>query len=380
MANAQGWTKINSGTSEWLLSVCFPTKDIGYVVGWSGTILKTSNGGSSWTQQSSGTFNVLHSVAFCNANIGYVAGEYGTVLKTVDGGTHWMDVSPGISEPLLSVSFPTTVNGFVSGGAFLGTPDAGITWPVYLSGMPDWYSCIYFQNVDTGFATTYSGNIMKTVNGGLTWTTVHNAFGRLNSIYFTNESRGIAVGENAAGKAVILKTTDGGLTWDNNTFDNLPSLSSVHFPCPDTGYAVGGDGTILKSTNRGGSWVHQFSGTNLWLKAVCFFDKDNGLIAGTSGLILKTNDGGVLGIAEFAENKHTCNIYPNPSKDILWIEMPADTKKIIASIIDIHGRSVITENLSGERISINIKDLPSGVYMIRLFSDRNIIIERFIKE
>ena len=54
-----------------------------------GTILRTTNGGTTWTSQSSGTTNYLNGVSFTDANTGTVVGDNGTILRTTNGGTNW---------------------------------------------------------------------------------------------------------------------------------------------------------------------------------------------------------------------------------------------------------------------------------------------------
>ena len=71
-------------------------------------------------------------------------------------------------------------------------------------------------------------------------------------------------------------------------------LYDVHFPVPDTGYAVGIDGIILKTTNGGSGWISlgSFSYTNT-LYSIFFINANNGFAVGDSGTILKTVDGGI---------------------------------------------------------------------------------------
>ena len=54
----------------------------GIVVGFQGTILRTTNGGANWTAENSGTINNLWSVTFTDANNGTIVGQGGTVLRT----------------------------------------------------------------------------------------------------------------------------------------------------------------------------------------------------------------------------------------------------------------------------------------------------------
>src|SRR5690349_3087551 len=55
-------------------------------VGASGTILRTTDGGSTWAIQSSGTGASLSGVAFKDATTGTVVGQWATILRTRDGG------------------------------------------------------------------------------------------------------------------------------------------------------------------------------------------------------------------------------------------------------------------------------------------------------
>ena len=108
--------------------------DIGYVVGFGGTILKTTNGGSSWTSLSSGTTNDLYAVDFVDAFIGYAVGEgYNPclVLKTTDGGFNWIDKSSGLpytNFSCLAVDFIDANAGFIGGSGLYKTTDGGDTW------------------------------------------------------------------------------------------------------------------------------------------------------------------------------------------------------------------------------------------------------------
>ena len=80
------WIQQPSPTTNLLRSVCFIDENTGFIVGEFGTILKTTNGGTTWTSISSGTGNTLYSVKFPDATTGYIAGDNGTIMKTADGG------------------------------------------------------------------------------------------------------------------------------------------------------------------------------------------------------------------------------------------------------------------------------------------------------
>ena len=69
-----------------MISVSFTDANNGTAVGYNGTILRTTNGGTNWTSQSSGTTNCLNGVSFTDANNGTAVGGYGTILRTTNGG------------------------------------------------------------------------------------------------------------------------------------------------------------------------------------------------------------------------------------------------------------------------------------------------------
>jgi hypothetical protein len=55
-------------------------------VGANGTILRTTDGGSTWKEQSSGTSELLKGVCFTDAHTGIIVGDHGIILRTTDGG------------------------------------------------------------------------------------------------------------------------------------------------------------------------------------------------------------------------------------------------------------------------------------------------------
>ncbi len=68
----QGWYAQASGTTVNLLAVSFTDANTGTAVGEGqfGTILRTTDGGTTWTAQSSGTTRWLRGVSFIDTNTG----------------------------------------------------------------------------------------------------------------------------------------------------------------------------------------------------------------------------------------------------------------------------------------------------------------------
>ena len=285
-----------------LNSVHFPDANTGYAVSDYGSILKTTNGGTTWTVKSNGTNNNLCSVYFTNSNTGYAVGVYGTIIKTINGGNTWTTLSSGTTQYLRSIYFYDVNTGYAVGsnGTILKTTNGGNTWTTLSSGTIEYLFSVYFTDAYTGYAAGWTGTIMKTINGGATWTTLSSGTTQiLYSIYFTDVNTGYVVG----GGGSILKTTNRGTTWTEISVGINADLYSVYFTDANTGYAAGYeyyyggsgwslDATIYKTINGGTTWTTLYFGTYSSLASIYFTDVNTGCVVGSGGAILRTTNGG----------------------------------------------------------------------------------------
>jgi len=119
-----------------LRGASFVDANTGTVVGYYGTIVRTTDGGNSWTIQTSGTTQNLWAVSFTDVNNGTAVGEGGTILRTTDGGGFWVSQASGTTVQFRGVSFTDENNGTTvgEGGGILRTTDGGNTWVPQSSG------------------------------------------------------------------------------------------------------------------------------------------------------------------------------------------------------------------------------------------------------
>jgi photosystem II stability/assembly factor-like uncharacterized protein len=274
--------------------VWFTDARTGYVVGERGTILKTTNGGTSWgEQQKTGARDHLSAVHFSNADTGHVVGYLGTAFGTKDAGTRWASTPFGRKTATLhAIHFIDAQTGFATGEGCWSykTTDGGASWRETARPLSDhiFYS-IHFPGRDIGYVAGELGMIFKTSDGGTKWTRqTSGADSDLYSIWFVDAETGYAIGD----RGTILKTTDSGAKWVSQTCPTNNCLSAVYFLDRNTGYAVGEAGTVLKTVDGGASWVKQTSGTEKHLYSVHFPDAKTGYAVGDCGTILKTKDGG----------------------------------------------------------------------------------------
>lgn len=70
------------------------------------------------------------------------------------------------------------------------------------------------------------------------------------------DERLVAVGE----RGHILYSDNGGESWTQSSVPVSTTLTGVHFPTAEEGWAVGHSGVILHSSDAGETWEHQFDG------------------------------------------------------------------------------------------------------------------------
>ena len=77
----------------------------------------------------------------------------------------------------------------------------------------------------------------------------------LYGVYFTDANTGTATGDNWT----IVRTTDGGDSWSIQSSGTTNTLYGVSFTDADYGTAVGSSGTIVRTTDGGNTWSSQTS-------------------------------------------------------------------------------------------------------------------------
>jgi photosystem II stability/assembly factor-like uncharacterized protein len=136
-----------------------------------------------------------------------------------------------------------------------------------------------------GWAVGGSGLVIRSDDGGQTFTPSSPATTTLNGVYFLDELEGWAVGNSG----IAIHTTDGGDHWTQTTPGSL-ALNSVYFADANHGWMVGDSGKILRTTNGGASWTTS-TPTSAALYSVFAFDSQLAWAVG-KGVVLRTTNGG----------------------------------------------------------------------------------------
>ena len=76
-------------------------------------------------------------------------------------------------------------------------------------------------------------------------------------------------------------------------------------------------------------------------------------------------------------NTPEISVFPNPATDKLTIEC---NQKTSVEILTIEGQVVRTIHNAGTKTTIDLVNLPGGVYIIKAMTDKGITIKKFIKQ
>ena len=86
----------------------------------------------------------------------------------------------------------------------------------------------------------------------------------------------------------------------------------------------------------------------------------------------------VVGIKKLTPE--SISIYPNPAIDKITIETSATPAVSQLSMMNLNGEEVLTCSLIKPKTQIDISNLPSGVYFVRLTNDKSVEVGKFIKK
>lgn len=227
------------------------------------------------------------SVDFVNPNIGFVSGsnDY-NLYKTRDGGESWTTYTFPICGFFSELDFVDENIGYVAQRLVYKTTDGGQSFTVVTYAGSDDYDRLCFTDALCGYVASWSsGKIIRTIDGGNTWSQVASTVGVINRIFCLNKDTCFCVTGNGVSDGRIYRTTNGS-TWVNVTPVGItpPGTQDVFFVNDTLGYAG-----ILKTTDMGATWI-QMPISNP--RSISFVNQDTGFASVNNGHLFQTVNGG----------------------------------------------------------------------------------------
>jgi photosystem II stability/assembly factor-like uncharacterized protein len=333
------FTLVHSGDAE---AVAFLSNSVAVGIV-DGAFVYSTDGGQTWTSGASANDRtelqrVTENVVLAWGRTGFYPNYDDRVLRSTDGGQTWTDLGEVVPEGVWAFSAPgaqMVVAADLSGNMHASTDD-GLTWtrtftshgeqPGYLSSAQP-----SFPDPLTGYFGYGSGFVIKTTDGGATWSQISSGTGQslhdvarfsngmmiavgdqgtlltsdgvspwvvhesfttvsLNAVHVINENEAAVVDD----AAQLYVTTDQGASWTaSGTPPDLESATDLHFTTLLDGWVIGsgfGSGALHHTTDGGNSWttVTDFSGLYVSVDVV----GENIWAAGYGEFFYRSTDGG----------------------------------------------------------------------------------------
>ena len=392
------WLDHPSPTQKNLTKTLFVDSLYGWVIGDSGTIINTTNGGANWSVQTSNLYSSeLQDITFISRTTGWILSYDSTYksfyIKTTNSGLSWVKTYyPDTTTILKTIYFLNSQTGFVSGfsGNIYRTTDAGNRWEnCYI----DTTSClylfpkndIYFINDLTGYACggvlDLQGIFVKTTNGGSSWFSMCVAAEPLNKIMYLGSNRLAIMGGDYDLGSILAVSSNGGSNWAYEQTGCFGNATGFSFRTPAEVWAAlsfsGKFAVNLDSMKPGTPWQCFETPGNIAVSDVVFLSSSRGFAFGEGGRIFKYNEN-VIGLQNNNNTLPTQSTlyqnYPNPFNPETIIEYyVSEPGSVEIAVYDVNGKEVRSFNEGFKRagnfsLILNLNELPSGVYFYSLYT------------
>ena len=243
--------------------------------------------GSSWTDMQQSSINPYSNTiiidnfnqSYCTAN-SVIAFFYPTEYPA----QFWFKIPNNYWQRLYDIKFANANTGYMVGeqSIILKTVNGGLNWTSSTIG-----NNLYLYKLAVSgtvlYAACEAGHVFKSSNSGNSWTSLLTGVTqKLNSINFINANEGWAVGDNGC----VIHTTNGGSAWSSSAIDTAVNLNALEVFGTAELVTAGSNGKVYTSTNSGASWSPVITGTTKNIYSLKKSGDSYLLLSGDSNLVM----------------------------------------------------------------------------------------------
>jgi photosystem II stability/assembly factor-like uncharacterized protein len=365
-------------------------------------IKRTSDGGKTWSMyvdtswSFQGLLNQPREVAYPTPNLCIVVGDSGLVLRSSDGGANWQKIPTGIPYPLRHIAMCDSLHGIIPIGPLdpLATTDGGLTWQripfppevpdhpnLSINGVayPTPNDIIYLRQSYPAVFTS------RTSDGGKTWT--HAPADSIARVYYVDATHGWGCGRGLVGhfdeaRDIIARTTGGAENWETVLDKNQePAFGLVDIAFADYRHGIAiASSKLLRTIDGGDTWVDLarvwglgVNGQDPFIRVTYPVPSKAWIVAPAIGAIYAYSgpaSSDVPGRGE--EPASALQVLPNPIHRSGTIRYYLDAStQIRLSIVDEHGSEVAVleegkKQMGEHRVEFDAGTLAAATYFVRL--------------
>lgn len=198
-------------------------------VGDRGVIITSTDNGASWTQSKVPVSVTLTAVRFASSTLGWAVGHDGVVLNTTDGGLNWtrqldgnginpqmiaaakakMEAAQAAADAAPAKSKDAAMEALDNATRLFDDTEAGARFGPSRPLLDAW-----FKNETTGYVVGAYGQLLKTTDGGKSWTYIGSGINNFESLHYnaltgTQDGKVVVVGEQGR----VYLSRDEGNSW-----------------------------------------------------------------------------------------------------------------------------------------------------------------------
>ncbi|MEM9983751.1 MAG: YCF48-related protein [Bacteroidota bacterium] len=398
------------------------------------SLLYTTDAGDNWVDLFPAFKGFLGEIdAYDKKNI-LAAGSHSMMIRSQNGGLDWEELTPNL-PPNLSAQglemLSDSVYVLVSANAFFSSRDAGQTWNQDTSLSNGILRMLTTDASGNLYALHSMGNLYHSTDSGRSWLAIPIPGTQSRSTAWLNRDIGLLTA--SAGR--VFRTQDGGATWDTVQTGATSTLDPVTWASEREVWVLrsGFSDSALYSSDAGQTWTSIALPRRMSWRRVEFQDSLNGWIVGgnsTQGFIAETRDGGQTwtevrtgflpyfdvtapmevdtlmvwvcgsgGAIEFLGTLDTTTsdsnststiwnqaatdweVYPNPSQGSVSFLTPFGSEQPLSlQVFDIQGRQLAAYDWGEVPQAVDLSQLPSGCYLLRMHQGNRTAFRRWKKE
>ena len=278
-------------TNDDLKSVFFYDAQVGWAVGANGALVRTQDGGITWDKFSitvpdtngieTTVTTTLNSVKFVNLNDGWIVGNSGLILKTNDGGLRWANTSANVYDS--SISSYRSLSANYNALAVKKSLPLSITLEIH---DPSFFKSATYSITPTTVTLKYvrmSDNMEFRTDLSLAqYATDADLKNAINAIVSPVESKRVFVATLGYSESSYESHLNQGSFYGSGSTD-------MRFSMGDKAWIAGDGGVMLSSTNSGAQWVQEDLGIGFNMLGVHFYNFNYGWTVGENAAVVYYN-------------------------------------------------------------------------------------------